>query len=261
MMNSLGRLLATTGLALALLPAPTALAQEHTNLPVGSAHGVRLVDGRAGFVLIFSHRSAKLRERINSRYAWISCTSLGDLFDGVGSGNLDIPRHGRRVRTGFSVDKADFCRFFLRSHTVRHRHTSHRVSRRVLLSIPLTQAGAVYLDEESKTANLFTIGLLSSLVKHDQKLPGNPTYAQLIQGYPKLAKVVVALSAPGDTPPPKRIGYYSDGHEHTALAILSASGKRLFIEHSAGNVLSTNLAAYLLGDRDLVGSIVPGDPQ
>jgi hypothetical protein len=250
MKTPLSRLLIATGLALALLPASTALAQGQTDLPVGRAHGVRIVNDRGGFVLIFSHRSAKLRQRINSRYAWISCTHLGDPFTSVGSGNLDIPRHGRRVRTGFSVEDADFCSFFLRSHTVKHRHTSHRVSRRTLFSIPLTQAGAVYLDEESKAGNLFTIGLLASLVKHDQKLPGNPSYAQLVQAYPTLAKVVVQLSAAGDTPPPKRIGYYSDGQEHVALAILSASGKRLFIEESAGNVLSTNVSAYLFGDRD-----------
>jgi hypothetical protein len=34
------------------------------------------------------------------------------------------------------------------------------------------------------------------------------------------------------------------------VAALSASGKRLFIELSAGDVLSTNVAAHLFGDRD-----------
>ena len=34
------------------------------------------------------------------------------------------------------------------------------------------------------------------------------------------------------------------------LATLSASGKRLFIERSAGDVLSTNVADHLFGDRD-----------
>jgi hypothetical protein len=58
----------------------------------------------------------------------------------------------------------------------------------------------------------------------------------------------VQLSTPGATPPPKRIGYYSDGQEHIALVTLSASGKRLFIEESAGDVLSTNVVAYLFDD-------------
>jgi hypothetical protein len=246
----MSRLFIWTGLVMALFPAATALAQSGRDLPVGSARGVRLVDDRGGLVLIFSHRSATLRERINSRYAWISCTNLGEPFTSVHSGNLDIPRHGRRVGTGFGRDDADFCRFFLRSHTVRHRHSRHRVSRRILFSIPLTQAGAVYLDEESKTSKLLVISLLASLLKDDLKLPGSPTYPQLVQAYPQLVKGVVQLSAPGDAPPPKRVGYYSDGREHVALAIVSASGRRLFMESSAGEVLSTNIAAYLFSDRD-----------
>jgi hypothetical protein len=247
---SLTRLILATAVALALLPASTALAQDPIDLPVGEAHGVRLEEGRGGYVLIFSHRSAKLRKRINSRYAWISCTHLGDLFSSVGSGNLDISRRGRRVGTGFRVEDADFCRFFLRSHTVKRHGSRQRVPRRVLFSISLTQAGAVYLDEEAKADSVYEISLLAAFVKDQQKLPGAPTYAQLLREVPRAAKRVVQLQAAGDTPPPKRIGYYSDRQEHTVLAILSASGKRLFIEQSAGDVLSTNVAAHLFGDRD-----------
>jgi hypothetical protein len=251
MTTSLPRLLTATGLALALLAPAAAHAQTQTqtDLPVGEARGVRLVEDHGGLVLIFSHRSAKLRERINSRYAWMECTELGDVFTNGFGGNLDVAPHGRRVSTGFASSNADFCDFFLRSHTVKRHGSRHRVARRVLFSIPLTQAGAVYLDEESKTRNMFTIGVLASLIKEDQKLPGNPTYAQLVEEYPKLARVVVQLPAPGDTPPPKRVGYYSDGQEHVALAMLSASGRRLFIERAADGVLSTNVAGYLFDDR------------
>jgi hypothetical protein len=243
-------LLIAAGLTLALLMPSAAFAQTPPDLPVGEARGVRLVEGRGGLVLIFSPRSARLRERINSRHAWISCTNMGELFSSVGGGNLDVPRHGRRVPTGFSVDDPDFCRFFLRSHTFRRDGSRRRVPRRVLFSIPLTQAGAVYLDEEAKTAKMAPISTIVSLVKSELKLSGYPTYAQLVRQQPKLANRVVALSAPDEAPPPTRIGYYSDGQEHIAVAILSASGKRLFIEHSAGDVLSTNVAAHLFGDRD-----------
>jgi hypothetical protein len=203
------------------------------------------VDDRGGLVLIFSSRSAKLRERINSRYAWMMCTNLGELFSSSGGGNLDVPRRGRRVPTGFSIDGADFCRFFLRSHTIERDGSLRRVPRRVLFSIPLTQTGAVHLDEEAKTAKMLPISAIASLVKNKLKLSGYPTYAQLVQQHPTLARRVVALSAPGEIPPPRRIGYYSDGQEHIALSILSASGRRLFIEHSAGDVISTNVAGHL----------------
>jgi hypothetical protein len=246
---SLPPLLTVAGLTLALL-VPSAASAQTPDLPVGEARGVRLVEDRGRLVLIFGPRSANLRERINSRYAWISCTHMGELFSSVGGGNLDVPRHGRRVPTGFGIQDSDFCRFSLRSHTVRRDGNRRRVPRRVLFSIPLTQAGAVYLDEEAKTDRMRPIGAIASVVENELRLSGHPTYAQLVEEYPELAKLVVALSAPDETPPPKRIGYYSDGQEHIALAILSASGKRLFIEHSAGDVLSTNVAAHVFGDRD-----------
>ena len=116
------------------------------------------------------------------------------------------------------------------------------------MSIPLTQSGAVYLDEQSHAATMFELFLVASLTKVDQKLPGYPTYAQLVQRVPKLVKIVVELAAPGDSPRPNRIGYYSDGQEHIAVVTLSTSGKRLFLEESAGDVLSTNVAAYLGAD-------------
>jgi hypothetical protein len=237
--------LIAAGLTLALLMPSAASAQTPPDLPVGEARGVRLVDDRGGLVLIFGSRSGKLRERINSRYAWMMCTNLGGLFSSSGGGNLDVPRRGRRVPTGFGIDNADFCRFFLRSHTIKRDGSLRRVPRRVLFSIPLTQTGAVFLDEEAKTVKLLPISAIASLVKDRLNLSGYPTYAQLVQQHPTLAERVVALSAPGETPPPARIGYYSDGQEHIALAILSASGRRLFIEHSAGDVISTNVAAHL----------------
>jgi hypothetical protein len=248
MTTSLRRPLVVSILALALLAPPAAQAQNPTELPVGQARGVRLVDTRGGFVLVFSHRSAKLRRRINSRYAWFECTHLGQVFSTSGGGNLDIPRRGRRVRTGIGVDDADFCRVFLRAHTVKRRGRRHRVQRRVLLSIPLTQAGAVHLDEEAKAADLFKVALIAEVVQESQKLTGHPTYGQLVGRYPRLAKLVVQLSAAGDAPPPGKVGYYSDGREHLALAILSASGRRLFVETSAGGVVTTNVAGHLFGD-------------
>lgn len=248
MTTRIATLLTATGLALALLVPSAAHAQAETDLPVGEARGVRLVDDHGGLVLIFSHKSAKLRKRINSRYAWIECTNFGEVFSSVSSGNLDVPRRGRRVRTGFGVDGADYCEFFLRAHTVKRHGSRHRVPRRVLFSIPLTQAGAVHLDEKSKAGVLWNVSLLAAFFKDEQKLGGHPSFAQLVREYPKLARVVVPLSTPDATPPPKRVGYYSDGREHIALAILSASGKRLFIEASAGDVLSTNVAAYLFDD-------------
>lgn len=232
-----------------LLAFTAGVAGAQPRLPVGEADGVRLVDRHGGYVLIFSPGASKLRKQINSPYAWIACSDLGEgPFVGVGSGNLDVRPRGRVVRTGFHVEGADFCRFYLRSHTVRRHGTRHRVERKVLFSIPITQAGAVYLDEEQKTATIFTIGLIERLSRPKNAPDVALTYTQLVQVVPRFAKSMVALATPADSPPPEKIGYYSDGAEHTALVIISATGRRLFIEQSADKVLSTNVAEYLFGD-------------
>jgi hypothetical protein len=225
-----------------LLASIAAPAQAQDGLPVGESHGVRAERSHGSLVLVFSPRAAKLRRRINSPYAWIECTQVADgLFSGVHSGNLDVPRRGRKVDTGFGVRGEDYCRIFLRAHRAGRRH----VPRRTLFSISLTQAGAVYLDEEAKTVALLRVSLAVELVREKAKRPGAVTYARLIRGLPQLQRVVVELAASGDSPPPGKVGYFSDGAEHTVLAVLSGLGRRLFIERSAGGVLTTNVAAHL----------------
>jgi hypothetical protein len=248
MTTSLRRPLLLTALTLAVAAPPGAAAPAAAELPVGQSHGVRALNRHGGIVLVFSHRSAKLRERINSRYAWIACTALDRYGARTGGGNLDVPRRGRVVRTGLGVQDADFCRVFLRAHTVKRHRTRRHVSRRVLLSIPLTQEGAVYLDEETKARRLLQFSLILGVIEESRKLSGHPTYARLVEMYPRLAGYVVELAAPGDTPPPKRLGYHGDGREHLVLAIVSASGRRLFVEYSAGDLVSTNVAGHLFGD-------------
>jgi hypothetical protein len=189
---------------------------------------------------------------MNSRYAWMECSELGEGIVGGFGGNLDVPPRGWTVNTGFGPGDADLCRIFLRAHRDR-RH--HRVARRLLFSMPLSQAGAVYLDEEIYAISLTRMGLVIALAKQKLKLRGSPTYAQVRKAFPGIGEIIAPLAAPEDTPPYERIGYYSDGKEHTALAIVSTLGKRLFIEHSAGDVLTTNVAAHLSEDWGLPISV------
>ena len=60
---------------------------------------------------------------------------------------------------------------------------------------------------------------------------------------------VVSLPNPSDTPPAGSIGYYSDGALHVAAVVLSASGRRLFLEGDVDHVIRTNVLEYLYGDQ------------
>jgi hypothetical protein len=82
---------------------------------------------------------------------------------------------------------------------------------------------------------------------------GYPTPAELLEYLGKSAPgslgAVVALATPSDTPAGKAVGYFRDGAQHAATVVVSASGRRLFVELE-GDVLHTNVARYLYGGLD-----------
>jgi hypothetical protein len=232
-------------MAVALLLAPSTAAAQ---LPTGEADGVRVVREHRAIVVVFTKRAAKLYKRIAGKLVYVSCTE--ETADGSNGGGptLRAPRHGHKLYTGDLTRGMDYCRIWLVAHTVKRHGERVRVAKQLIVSIPLTQKGAVFLDEESKTIDMLEVEVVAGIVQEQQKLPGLPTYAQLVQEFPKIAKTVVQLAAPGDSPPPGKVGYYSDGQEHIATVIISASGRRLFIEAAADDVLTTNVAQYLFSE-------------
>ena len=241
------------GLALLLTASPAA---AQTELPVGEAEGVRLVRERGAVVVIFTARAERLYKRIAGKLVKVSCTELPDdegpglVISSTGEVTLRAPRRGGKLRTGDLTRGMDYCRVRLPARTVTRKGNRSRIPERVVVSVPLTQKGAVFLDEEEKASDLLGTLLLAGFVADELKLDVYPTHAQLIAEYPKAAKVIVALANPTDSPPAGLVGYYSDGQEHIVLAIMSASGRRLFVEFAADDVLSTNISGFIFGDSD-----------
>jgi hypothetical protein len=239
---------------LSLVAAPLARAQ----LPVGEADGVRVVRERGAFVVIFTPRAEKLRRRVAGRLVSVMCTDLppemdsfGTLVISSGGGSYRMPKRGRRLRTGDLTRRLDYCRVAL----VRRRQRS----REPIVAVPLTQVGAVYLDEEEKAHELLQLLFVAGSVAERLELKAYPTYSQLVDflaarpGGPSPGHIsggLVALSSPSDTPPAGKLGYYSDGAERTVVAVVSRSGRRLFIEGEPGGVLRTNVSEFVFGDRD-----------
>jgi hypothetical protein len=238
-----------TGIAvvLGLMLAP---ATAGAQLPVGEAHGVRVVRERGAIVVIFTDRAAKLYKRIAGKLVSVSCTEIAEDGSNTGEVTVRAPLHGRKLATGDLTRGMDYCRVWRPRHTIRRHGQKIDVSRRVIVSVPLTQQGAVFLDEESKTQEMFSIDIVAGVVQERQKLKGHPTYDQIIKEFPQLARAVAPLAAPGDSPPPGKVGYYSDGLEHVAVVAISASGRRLFIEAAADDVFSTNVLQYLFNEQE-----------
>jgi hypothetical protein len=231
--------------AAGLLLAPPAASAD---LPVGEADGVKVVREHGAIVVVFTAKADKLYKRIAGKRVIVSCTEIFE--DGAESGSVTLRarRHRSKLRTGDLTRGMDYCRVWLAPRTVkRPRHTVH-YGRRLIVSIPLTQQGAVFIDEETEVRDMLMVGGIASFVEDEEKLPGRPTYEQLIAEFPRLAKLVVELAASTDTPPPGKVGYYSNGAEHVALVTVSASGRRLFIETAADDYFATNVARYIFSE-------------
>jgi hypothetical protein len=250
------RFLSAFALAIVVLVAPcTATAQAA--LPVGEARGVRVVRENRAIVVIFTQRAEKLRRRIAGKRVEVECTDEhplhgppraftfigpphpGEIVETHGGGvTIRAPKRRRKLLTGDQTRGMDYCQVWLLK----------RSGRRLIVSVPLTQDGAVFLDERTRTRRLMQVLAFAGFVAGDLNLSGWPSHAQLIRAAGSDARVrLVGLETPADTPPARTIGYYSDRREHAAVVILSRSGRRLFVE-LADDVLSTNLAGYIFNE-------------
>jgi hypothetical protein len=238
---------AAAAFAAAFLVLASAGAAE-AQLPVGEADGVRVVRERGAIVVVFTERAAGLYRRIAGKRVSVLCWEFTE--DGVNGGGapLRAPKRRRPLRTGDLTRGMDYCRVWLEARTVRRNGRRLRRSREVIVSIPLTQRGAVFLDEQEKALSLQ--GLLLVVGLEERNADNWPTAAQLLASRigRRLGSRLVALENPTDTPATGTVGYYSDGEQHVVVATVSASGRRLFIEYEADGVLRTNVAGYIYGD-------------
>jgi hypothetical protein len=238
------KLLTGVAVAVTLLLGPSTSAAQ-TELPVGEAHGVKVKrEAHRGIVVVLS---PKLHKRFAGKTVIVSCTTLLKDGSSIGSQTMDVRKRSRRLVTGDVTPNIDYCRVW----RPRIRHAS----KRILVSVPLTQKGAVFIDEETKTWSMLSVLLLADFAGMKQHIDGAPTYDQLLAYLPKrvraaFSKRIVPLAAPTDAPPPHKLGYYGDGGQNLALAIVSASGRLLFIRYGPDETLSTNVSGYMFNEPD-----------
>jgi hypothetical protein len=207
---------------------------------------VRIVRERGAIVVVFAKRAERLWRRVAGRRVDVHCTRLFE--DGAFSGNNPVraPKRGRRIRTGDGSRGWDYCRLWLEPRTVRRDGRRRPVQRRLIASMPLTQQGTEFLDNQYHAFLLMGLLTGSELTAEDRGRDGYLSPDELMQlanpmpGEPAL----VLLPSPSDTPPAGAIGYYSDGAQHAAVVIVSAAGKRLFFEVN-GDAVHTNVLRYL----------------
>lgn len=255
MRSALGLLLAGAILIVLALPA-TASAQ----LPVGEADGVRIVRVHGAIVVVFGPSATRLWRRVAGRRVSVFCEkgpepdpdNPGFSFSEGGGTILRAPKRGRRLRTGDLTRGMDVCEVSLEPRTVKRKGGRQHYPRRLIVAIPLTQRGAVRLDERARAHALVTVIELAAVLPPQKGSNRYATPAELLAYLSGLKRPlelsVVELASPSDTPPAGSIGYYSDGAQHVAAVVLSASGRRLFFEADVDDVIRSNVIGYVYGD-------------
>lgn len=243
-------LLATAAALSVLLPASAGAA---TSLPVGEADGVRITQRGARSTLLFTKQAAGLWKRMAGKPVEIACVKVHPggpgILDHEASGyQLRLPR--RRVPLSIDgVAGSDYC-------TVSRRNERGRLlSFDTIVAVPLTQTGAVLLDEREKAGALMAVLTVAGAVTNGKQPAGFATPAQVTSG--RAAKLlrragmkIAALAAAGDTPPAGTVGYWSDGGQQVAVVVLSAAGRRLYIELGTDEELRTNVAGAIFGSDE-----------
>jgi hypothetical protein len=224
-------------------------------LPVGRADGVRIVRERGAIVVVFTPRAQSLWRRVAGKRVSVMCEErsgpdeAGFVTEESGGTTFRAPRRGRRLRTGDLTRGMDICRVWLEPRTVTRNGVRRRYGRRLIVAIPLSQQGAVRLDEQKRAHALASLLTIAGVDAHVRGRDGYLTPEEFVArrrilGRP-LRLPVVALQTPSDTPPAGSIGYYSDGADHVAAVVLSATGRRLFLEYDADRTVRTNVLEYL----------------
>jgi hypothetical protein len=227
-------------IGVALLAVPSTPAAQ-VELPIGEDNGVRITKARGH--IVFTPKAAKLWRRVAGRVIVLDCIKFVPDGEQGGGAGIRVPKRGRRASTDGLATDADYCTLAL---PARRRGRRDKVVR----SIPLTQRGAVYLDEREKARELMSFLTIVGFWADERELDGWPTAEQVLARWPRLTGYVFPLSGPEGTPPSKTLGYWSDGAAHIAVVELSRSGRRLFMEYE-GDVLHTNVSGYIF--RDLQG--------
>lgn len=148
----------TLAVALAVLLAPsTGMAADP--LPVGQADGVRVERQRGAVVLLFGERAADLYRRIAGRRIVVECRGLPKGPDGAGRSSggetrMTAPRRRRPLRPGEGSRGLDYCRVWLGARKVVRGDATTHYPRQLIVSVPLTQLGAVHVDESVKALML-----------------------------------------------------------------------------------------------------------
>jgi hypothetical protein len=204
------------------LARPSDVVSGNPSVKALKAHGETVISfkGTAG---------RRLYQPLEGRHVRLTCQSaqLAPIHSYATIDNDDFvaPKHSRKLRATL---EGDWCEVVL----VR-KHDSVRP----IVAVPITPAGAVFLEERGPAV------LVDELVKSASVEAGSgsyPTTQLFVARHPG----IVALASPSDPVAPGEYGFYSDGAGHIEAVGTTAAGKRLF-EEVNGDTIFGNVFGYV----------------
>lgn len=225
-----GLVLAIAAIAIAAGAQPAGAADP---LPVGEAFGVRIVPQGRAMTVVFTREARALARRISGRRIDLTCWR-GDMGGGQPT---DVDRGQTRLRMPNYARGKDYCRIEMERRVDGDSET--------LVSVPLTQAGAVQLDEEIRALTVWALLDGVALTRRDVRFPTPQRMLTAMRAELDPFNLV-ALASPSDTPPAGTVGYWSDGGGHAVAVTLTATGRRLFVEILPGREVRTNVLGLVL---------------
>jgi hypothetical protein len=233
--------------AAAIVAVTATSAAQAPTLPL-EVRGVTAVNTGQGAVRItFTGAAARLYRRVSGRSLIVRCAHV---VDGAGplllredrSAELEqtvtapVRRRPIRVRRRGAGRDFDVCNLV----ALRRRGRSLRTA--LSLEVPLTQAGAAFLRDRALGDRMVALLDVVAANGSDGRYPAFATVAAIV---PRL----VQLPSPDATPPPGRLGLFTDEAQHVTVAAVSVLGTRLFIDAN-GPTLTSNLPEVVAGTED-----------
>jgi len=226
---------ALTGLALAVPSAHAGLGDEM--LP---SKGVSLgKSAKSGLFVRFGPEAGKLHRSIAGERVTVVCVSLNNdgTIDDLGGRHAKLPRERTRVLVGSRLRSADFCTISEKQEDlegelcVRNGRESKDCVR---LAVASTDRGREYLDSVARSTELFLAEFYLDLGKISDEFS---------LAKPPFVRYFSPLPGPDASPPPGKVGYWTQGDD-TVVASLLQDGTRRFVSRRGG-VLTTNDPAFL----------------
>ncbi|MDA0170360.1 hypothetical protein OJ998_14775 [Solirubrobacter taibaiensis] len=245
----------------AFAPSANAAVADHIIPLYDASDGVRPVQKSTGEVVLhFGPKAAKLYKTIGGKRVTLACGTVtgepdGDGFFSTGHGESTdtLPKRRGAVRMYESNPDLELCA--IASKRVKADRTcfplteDSKLCTRVIVAV--RPSGLAYIQARARTVELsltvLTLGMADSPAL---KVPGATRLEKMQR---MLGPDVVELTTPDDTPPAGKVGYWTDGKNLAAVALL-ADGTRRFVRFQ-DEVYSTNDPALMGLDNDAVFTV------